>query len=115
MEEVRIIEQADLPLSGSTREFAGDDHGDAGICFLLVDAPPGSGPLLHRHPYAETFVVQEGRVTFTVDGAEHEATAGQVIVVPAGRAHRFVNSGDGRLRQIDIHASPRFITEWLEE
>jgi hypothetical protein len=26
-----------------------------------------------------------------------------------------VNSGAGRLRQIDIHASERFITEWLED
>jgi len=25
-----------------------------------------------------------------------------------------VNSGAGRLRQIDIHASDRFVTEWLE-
>jgi hypothetical protein len=26
-----------------------------------------------------------------------------------------VNSGTGRLRQIDIHASERFVTEWLED
>jgi hypothetical protein len=25
-----------------------------------------------------------------------------------------VNTGAGRLRQVDIHASERFITEWLE-
>jgi hypothetical protein len=25
----------------------------------------------------------------------------------------FTNTGDGNLRQIDIHASPRFATEWL--
>jgi hypothetical protein len=28
-------------------------------------------------------------------------------------AHRFVNSGDGPLRQIDIHVSRAFDTEWL--
>jgi mannose-6-phosphate isomerase-like protein (cupin superfamily) len=39
---------------------------------------------------------------------------GQVIVVPAGVAHKFVNSGEERLRQVDIHASERFVTEWLE-
>jgi mannose-6-phosphate isomerase-like protein (cupin superfamily) len=41
-------------------------------------------------------------------------TAGQVVVVPAGRAHRFVNSGDEPLRQIDIHANSHFVTEWLD-
>ena len=44
-----------------------------------------------------------------------EARGGQVVVVPAGVPHKFVNSGTGRLRQIDIHASERFITEWLED
>jgi mannose-6-phosphate isomerase-like protein (cupin superfamily) len=38
---------------------------------------------------------------------------GEVVVAPAGVAHRFINSGDGRLRQVDIHESPRFDTEWL--
>jgi hypothetical protein len=27
--------------------------------------------------------------------------------------HRFVNIGTEILRQVDIHVSPRFITEWL--
>jgi hypothetical protein len=26
----------------------------------------------------------------------------------------FVNSGDARLRQVDIHLSPTLITEWLD-
>jgi hypothetical protein len=29
--------------------------------------------------------------------------------------HGFVNSGDGPLRQVNIHASPRFVTEWIEQ
>jgi hypothetical protein len=28
--------------------------------------------------------------------------------------HKFVNRGEGRLSQVDIHASDRFVTEWLE-
>ena len=43
-----------------------------------------------------------------------EATAGQIAVVPAGVPHKLVNSGHGPLRQIDIHANDRFVTEWLE-
>ena len=60
-------------------------------------------------------MVQEGTATFTAGDEIIEARGGQVVVVPAGLAHKFVNSGTGRLRQIDIHASERFITEWLED
>jgi len=59
-------------------------------------------------------VVQGGTATFTAGDEIIEARGGQVVVVPAGLAHKFVNSGTGRLRQIDIHASERFVTEWLE-
>ena len=79
-----------------------------------MDAPPGSGPKLHRHPYEEVFIVQEGTATFTAGDETVEVKGGQVIVAPAGVAHKFVNSGEERLRQVDIHASERFVTEWLE-
>jgi mannose-6-phosphate isomerase-like protein (cupin superfamily) len=85
----------------------------AGVSLIQVDLAPGRGPALHRHPYAEVFVVVEGEATFTLGEAERVVGAGEVVVAPAGVAHRFVNSGAGRLRQIDIHESPRFITEWL--
>ena len=49
-----------------------------------------------------------------VGNAVIEVKGGQVAVVPAGVAHKFVNSGAGRLRQVDIHASDHFVTEWLE-
>ena len=111
---VLVIDQGQLPVSGNAREFEGHEYGDAGVSLLLVDSPPGGGPSLHRHPYAEVFVVQQGRVTFILEDEEHEVTAGQIVVVPAGRAHGFVNSGREPLRQIDIHASPHFVTEWLE-
>jgi mannose-6-phosphate isomerase-like protein (cupin superfamily) len=81
----------------------------------VIDAPPGSGPKLHKHPYEEVFVVQEGEVTFTAGQESIEVTAGQVVVVAAGSPHKFVNSGAGRLRQVDIHSSERFVTGWLED
>jgi mannose-6-phosphate isomerase-like protein (cupin superfamily) len=40
--------------------------------------------------------------------------AGAIAVIPAGTPHRFVNSGNTTLRQIDIHASPRFIQTNLD-
>ena len=60
-------------------------------------------------------MVQEGTATFTAGEEIIEARGGQVVMVPAGVPHKFVNTGAGRLRQIDIHASERFVTEWLED
>jgi len=109
-----ILERDQLHAVGTSLEFEGFEHGDVGLCFILVNGAPGRGPRPHRHPYAEVFVVQEGRATFTVEGKTIEAVAGQVVVVQPGETHTFVNSGDGPLKQIDIHASDRFITDWLE-
>jgi quercetin dioxygenase-like cupin family protein len=110
-----VIDQSQLPSSASARELIGDDHGGVGISIIFVDAPPGGGPRLHRHAYEEIFILQEGKATFTAGGEEREARAGEVVVVPPGTPHRFVNSGDGPLRQIDIHVNSRFVTEWLED
>jgi mannose-6-phosphate isomerase-like protein (cupin superfamily) len=110
----RVVDMGGLA-QGDAHEFEGYRYDDTGVSFIVVDAPPGGGPKLHKHPYEEIFVVQEGSVTFTAGDEVIEARGGQVVVVPAGVAHRFVNSGAGRLRQVDIHASERFITEWLEE
>jgi mannose-6-phosphate isomerase-like protein (cupin superfamily) len=43
------------------------------------------------------------------------ASAGDTVVGPANVPHAFVNPGPGLLRQIDIHASPDVVTEWLED
>jgi mannose-6-phosphate isomerase-like protein (cupin superfamily) len=95
-------------------EFEVHPHG-AGVSFIVVDAPPGSDPKLHRCPYGEVFVLQEGTATFTAGDDVVEARGGQAVVVPAGVPHKFVNAGPGRLRQIDIHARNRFTTAWLED
>ena len=110
----RVIEASERAQGGTSYEFEGHRHGGTGVSFIVVDAPPGSGPGLHKHPYEEVFVVQEGDVTFTVEDETVEARGGQIVIVPAGVPHGFVNSGAGPLRQIDIHASGRFATEWLE-
>src|ERR671923_1782756 len=111
---VRVVALDALPATATARELVGADHGGAGVCLIFVDAPPGHGPSLHRHPYEEVFVVQEGEATFVAGGEERVVRAGEVVIVPAGVAHGFVNSGDGPLRQLDIHVSASFDTEWLE-
>ena len=110
-----ILNKDELYHYGNTYEFQGYQHGDATVSFIWVDVPPGGGPRLHRHPYEEVFIIQEGVATFTIGTTILEAKAGQIAVVPPGTPHKFINSGEGPLRQVDIHASPKFITEWLED
>jgi hypothetical protein len=43
---------------GSAGRFEGAPYG-SDVSFFVVDAALGDGPALHRHPYSETFVVQE--------------------------------------------------------
>ena len=46
----------------TTGNLKGEDHG-ATISLILDESQPGHGPRLHRHPYDETWVVQEGTVS----------------------------------------------------
>lgn len=103
-------------IRASTREgntIRGDEHG-ATISLILDRSEPGGGPRLHRHPYDETWVVQEGHVTFHAGDESHQAGPGDVVVVPAGVPHKFSNDGPGESQLVCIHASPRITGEWLE-
>ncbi len=111
----RIIGWEELGGESPTHfRFHGGDYG-ASVCVLETDVPPGHGPRLHRHPYEEVFVVHEGRAIFTAGGETLEATVGQVVVVPAGTPHKFVNGGEGRLRVTSIQPRPETEGEWLED
>ena len=77
--------------------------------------PPGGTIRLHKYPYEEIFIIQEGLATFTVGSVTLEARAGQVVIVPAEVPHKFRNLSDQQLKQMDIHVNKQFITDWLED
>lgn len=112
---VQIVSKEELLSDGLTWEFQGYLYDDTLVSFIIVEAQPGEGVKLHSHPYKEVFIVQEGQATYTVGTQVIEVTAGQIIIGPANVPHKFVNSGTGTLRQVDIHVSPRFITTWYDE
>jgi mannose-6-phosphate isomerase-like protein (cupin superfamily) len=88
--------------------------GRANISIILESTTQaGVGPRLHRHPYAETFIIRRGSATFTVGTEQLEAHAGQILVVPANTPHKFATGPDG-YEAVHIHANARFVTEWLE-
>ncbi len=102
-----------LPGGETASRFDSHEHG-ARVSFFISRNPPGSGPGLHRHPYEETFIVQDGKARFTVCEETTEATVGEIIVVPARTPHKFISCGTGRLRQISIHPVALMATEWME-
>jgi len=110
-----VLNKDELPSDGNTYEFEGLHFQDTGVSFIWVDMPTGGSVRLHKHPYKELFIIQEGVSTFTVDTTTLEAVAGQIIIVPADVPHKFMNNGPVQLRQIDIHISKEFITNWLED
>jgi mannose-6-phosphate isomerase-like protein (cupin superfamily) len=110
--DVRLSKTNALPLSGFAHELVGADHGGIGICVIFVDARPGEGPSLHRHPYEEIFITLEGEATVTSNEQEFQIGPGDIVIVPPHTPHAFTNSGSVPLRQIDIHVSPTFSTEW---
>ena len=103
-----FIDLEQLPFVGMSYEFVGETQG-APFSAYIVKAEPGQGPPLHKHPYVEVAFTLEGRATITVGDEQREAKPGDIVVIPANTPHRFVNSGESILRQIDIHASPMFI------
>jgi mannose-6-phosphate isomerase-like protein (cupin superfamily) len=88
--------------------------GGANISTILESTTKaGVGPRLHKHPYAETFIIRRGWATFTVGSEQFRGHAGQVLVVPADTPHKFSTGPDG-YEGVHIHAGVKFVTEWLE-
>ncbi|HEU5103503.1 MAG TPA: cupin domain-containing protein [Roseiflexaceae bacterium] len=108
-----VINTADLP-GKTSRQFEGYHYGAVDVSFFVSATPPGRGPSLHTHPYAEVFVVQAGNLTFVVGDETIEAGAGQIVIAPAGVAHKFTNTGSGIAQHLDIHTSAKMETTWLE-
>ena len=110
---MHVFPVSEMQRSHLSRELQGKDCGRPGVSLILVEAAPGRGPSLHSHDYAEVMIVLEGTATFTDGERSREVGAGHVVVVPAGRPHGFVNTGDRPLRQVDIHVADAFATDWL--
>ena len=84
-----VIPLTDLGLSPTAALFEGRKRADVDVSFFVTDHPPGGGPDLHKHPYPEVFVVQEGEATFTVNDEQMLVREGNVV---AGREVGAVSS-----------------------
>lgn len=89
------------PVSGERITFirtAADTAGSK-LEFELELTADGKVPGAHVHPeQEERFRVLEGVMTFRLGMRKITAVAGETVVVPAGRMHKFANGGDETAR-----------------
>lgn len=83
-----------MPPAASGNEF----------CLIETINAPGKGPPRHRHHEAEIFRVIEGRYLYEADGRRFYAEAGDVVSIPGGVEHGFVNVTDAPARQFILVA-----------
>jgi mannose-6-phosphate isomerase-like protein (cupin superfamily) len=95
---------------------------DRGVNHILVEATEGLGNVsiqvqefkvgaafggYHYHEHSDNiYIVLSGTINSYVDGVSRLLSAGDVIFIPAGSAHRTTNGGDTVARAIEIYAPP---------
>ena len=65
---------------------------------------------LHHHGYEHEIFVIEGQGTVTVDGETHDVRVGDVVYVPPGAQHQYVNTGGTPFKFLCGIPTPRLQT-----
>lgn len=73
----------------------------------------GMGAPLHVHVVEEVLQVLDGQATITVGNEQRACQTGDVVIIPAGVAHGFVNTSTTPLHMLAILASPIFEARYL--
>jgi quercetin dioxygenase-like cupin family protein len=91
-----------------TRMLVSAANGAAQLCIFEQWVAPGNGAPTHSHPVEEVLTVREGEAEMWIDEQRVIVSAGQSLLVPAGRKHGFRNSGTATLHVHAVLASPVF-------
>jgi mannose-6-phosphate isomerase-like protein (cupin superfamily) len=83
----------------------GDLAADALKLHVSQLEPGTSAHAAHTHDAAEAFYVLEGQALVEVDGARHELSANEAMILDAHKLHGISNSGKTVLRYLVIIAS----------
>jgi len=78
------------------------------LCVFEQWVEPGKGAPTHLHAVEEILAVMDGQADIWVEDEKIAVTAGQSVVVPAGRRHGFTNTGTGTLHVMATLAAPMF-------
>jgi quercetin dioxygenase-like cupin family protein len=91
-----------------TRMLVSASNGCSQLCIFEQWTAPGTGAPTHSHPVEEVLTVREGEAEMWMDEQRIIVSAGQSLIVPAGRKHGFRNAGNATLHIHAVLASPVF-------
>jgi quercetin dioxygenase-like cupin family protein len=91
-----------------TRMLVSARNGAAQLCMFEQWIAPGNGAPTHSHPVEEVLTVRAGEAEMWMDQERITVSAGQSLIVPAGRKHGFRNSGNATLHLHAVLASAVF-------
>ena len=108
-----VVDPRDMPPEHwrpgvETRMLVSASNGAAQLCIFEQWIAPGTGAPTHSHPVEEVLTVREGEAEMWLDRERVIVSAGQSLIVPAGRKHGFRNSGIATLHIHAVLASPVF-------
>src|SRR6476620_5070821 len=98
-----VFDLDELKFSPTASFFEGGPRAGVDISIFVVRTPPGRAVELHVHPYAETFLLLEGRGRWTRGEDVLELEPQDVLVVPPDTPHGFRNIGDVPLHVVSVH------------
>jgi mannose-6-phosphate isomerase-like protein (cupin superfamily) len=91
-----------------TRMVTSARNGATALCVFEQWADPGVGAPTHSHAVEEVLTVRAGEAEMWIEAEHVTVTAGQSLLVPAGRSHGFRNSGTTTLHVHAVLAAPVF-------
>jgi mannose-6-phosphate isomerase-like protein (cupin superfamily)/rhodanese-related sulfurtransferase len=106
---------SDLALGPTAFLFEGFPRAGVDISMFVTRTPPGRAVELHVHPYAETFLLLEGRGRWTRGEEVVELEPEGMLVVPPETPHGFRNVGDVPLLVVSVHERGTLRQTWLGE
>ena len=108
-----LIDPSTIPLEEwrpgvKTRMVTSARNGATALCIFEQWVDPGAGAPTHSHTVEEVLTVRAGEAEMWIEARRITVTAGQVLLVPAGRKHGFRNTGAGTLHVQATLAAPIF-------
>ena len=85
------------------------------LCIFEQWCEPGCGAPTHLHAVEEVLTVLEGQAEFWIENEREAVSAGQSVIVPAGRHHGFRNTGAAALHVQSTLAAPIFEASYQDK
>ena len=118
-----VVSTSDLPLlvppgreaMAGRHLLEGQEFGLEHLTLTLGESPPGQFTRLHRQEAEELIIVHAGKGAYTIGETTVEAGPGDVLLIPSGVPHRWVNNGDTPLVHTGVFSTGNFAMVTVDE